>query len=312
MELVHHLCGRSETPDRDRRYVAARRGNVLAAASSTASIPTRPLAEPAVYPVKTDGDRQSASHAAQEPANPRNAHAHARGDPPYARGRNGARHGPEYGRLLQLLLRCARGTKTSICNSARCCRAAIFTATICARPRRSSSTFQTATPRWVRQKFTFYGFRYVKLTKWAGEVRLDRFKGMVLYSDMRQTGTIETGNPLVNRLFCKHAVGPARQLSGRADRLPAARRAHGLDGRRAGVFRHGRLQHGRRRVFRQVSCTIWGGSRKRWAAGCPWWCPSTTCGRWARARGATPPRSSRGRCTCATATRRCLRSITRS
>jgi alpha-L-rhamnosidase len=56
-------------------------------------------------------------------------------------------------------------------------------------------------PRWVRQKFTFYGFRFVKLTKWAGDVKLENFKGMVLYSDMRQTGTIETGNPLVNRLF---------------------------------------------------------------------------------------------------------------
>ncbi len=56
-------------------------------------------------------------------------------------------------------------------------------------------------PGWVRQKFTFYGFRFVKLTQWAGEVRLDRFKGMVLYSDMRPTGTVETGNPLVNRLF---------------------------------------------------------------------------------------------------------------
>ena len=57
------------------------------------------------------------------------------------------------------------------------------------------------TPGWVRQKFTFYGFRYVKLSQWAGDVRLERFKGMVLYSDMRPTGTVETGNPLVNRLF---------------------------------------------------------------------------------------------------------------
>lgn len=56
-------------------------------------------------------------------------------------------------------------------------------------------------PRWVRQQFTFYGFRFVKLTKWAGEVTLENFKGMVLYSDMPQTGTVTTGNPLVNKLF---------------------------------------------------------------------------------------------------------------
>ncbi len=57
------------------------------------------------------------------------------------------------------------------------------------------------TPRWVRQQFTFYGFRFVKLTQWEGEVKPDNFTGMVLYSDMRRTGSIKTGNALVNRLF---------------------------------------------------------------------------------------------------------------
>ncbi len=56
-------------------------------------------------------------------------------------------------------------------------------------------------PGVVRQHFTFYGFRFVKLTQWTGEVKLERFKGVVLYSDMPQTGSIETGNPKVNRLF---------------------------------------------------------------------------------------------------------------
>lgn len=53
----------------------------------------------------------------------------------------------------------------------------------------------------VRPHFTFYGFRYVKLTKWEGEINIDDFTGLVLYSDMEQTGNIITGNPLVNRLF---------------------------------------------------------------------------------------------------------------
>ena len=57
------------------------------------------------------------------------------------------------------------------------------------------------TPRWVRQKFTFFGFRFVKLTQWSGEVKLENFKGMVLYSNMRQTGTIETSDPKVNKLI---------------------------------------------------------------------------------------------------------------
>lgn len=53
----------------------------------------------------------------------------------------------------------------------------------------------------VRPYFTFYGFRYVKLTKWEGDVNIDDFTGLVLYSDMEQTGNITTDNPLVNRLF---------------------------------------------------------------------------------------------------------------
>jgi alpha-L-rhamnosidase len=53
----------------------------------------------------------------------------------------------------------------------------------------------------VRPHFTFYGFRYVKVTGLDGEVNKDDFSGCVLYSDMDQIGNIETSNPLVNRLF---------------------------------------------------------------------------------------------------------------
>lgn len=53
----------------------------------------------------------------------------------------------------------------------------------------------------VRPHFTYYGFRYVKVSGWIGEVNKDDFTGCVLYSDMDQTGSIETSNPLVNRLF---------------------------------------------------------------------------------------------------------------
>ncbi|GKX65769.1 alpha-L-rhamnosidase [Inconstantimicrobium mannanitabidum] len=53
----------------------------------------------------------------------------------------------------------------------------------------------------VRPYFTFYGFRYVKVDGWYGEINVDDFTGCVLYSDMEVTGHIETSNPLVNRLF---------------------------------------------------------------------------------------------------------------
>ncbi|HHY81168.1 MAG TPA: family 78 glycoside hydrolase catalytic domain [Clostridiales bacterium] len=56
-------------------------------------------------------------------------------------------------------------------------------------------------PAEVRPHFTFYGFRYVKVEGWNGEVNPDDFTGCVLHSNMERTGWIETSNPLVNRLF---------------------------------------------------------------------------------------------------------------
>lgn len=49
--------------------------------------------------------------------------------------------------------------------------------------------------------FTFYGFRYVKVTGWDGELELQDFTGCVVYSRMDLTGEIETSNEKVNRLF---------------------------------------------------------------------------------------------------------------
>lgn len=53
----------------------------------------------------------------------------------------------------------------------------------------------------VRPYFTYYGFRYVKVEGWEGELNLEDFTGCVLYSDLEETGHLETDNPLVNRLF---------------------------------------------------------------------------------------------------------------
>jgi len=53
----------------------------------------------------------------------------------------------------------------------------------------------------VEPYFTFYGFRYVKVSGWVGELNIDDFTGCVVYSEMETTGEIETSNPKVNRLF---------------------------------------------------------------------------------------------------------------
>jgi len=56
-------------------------------------------------------------------------------------------------------------------------------------------------PAEVQPFFTFYGFRYVKVEGWPGEVRPEDFTGCVVYSDLERTGNIETSSPMVNRLF---------------------------------------------------------------------------------------------------------------
>lgn len=54
--------------------------------------------------------------------------------------------------------------------------------------------------RDVRQHFTFYGFRFVKVEGWEGEPDPEDFRGLVIHSDMEELGEITTSDPLVNRL----------------------------------------------------------------------------------------------------------------
>jgi alpha-L-rhamnosidase len=55
--------------------------------------------------------------------------------------------------------------------------------------------------RWVRPLFTYFGFRYVRVTGWIGEVHAQDFVGKALYSDLHQTGFLKTGHKGVNQLF---------------------------------------------------------------------------------------------------------------
>jgi len=52
----------------------------------------------------------------------------------------------------------------------------------------------------VEPRFSFYGFRYVKI-EGLDSVRLEDFTGCVMYSQMETIGHIETSNPDINRLF---------------------------------------------------------------------------------------------------------------
>lgn len=52
----------------------------------------------------------------------------------------------------------------------------------------------------VRPYFTFYGFRYVKLTGFTQDIKPDDFTGWVLHSEMDEIAQIKTSDPLVNQL----------------------------------------------------------------------------------------------------------------
>lgn len=54
---------------------------------------------------------------------------------------------------------------------------------------------------WVRPHFTFFGFRYVKVSGWEGELKAEDFLGYAIYSDMERTGKITTDNEKLNRLY---------------------------------------------------------------------------------------------------------------
>lgn len=53
----------------------------------------------------------------------------------------------------------------------------------------------------VKPHFTFFGFRYCRVTGWVGEINKEDFVGKVLYSDLKRTGYIHTANEKINRLY---------------------------------------------------------------------------------------------------------------
>jgi alpha-L-rhamnosidase len=49
--------------------------------------------------------------------------------------------------------------------------------------------------------FTYHGFHYVEVTGFPGMPTLEQFEGRVLYDEMETTGTFETSNKTINRIY---------------------------------------------------------------------------------------------------------------
>jgi len=53
----------------------------------------------------------------------------------------------------------------------------------------------------VRPHFTYFGFRYVRVTGWPRAIKTEDFSGLAIYSALEQTGFFKSGNSKINRLF---------------------------------------------------------------------------------------------------------------
>ena len=56
-------------------------------------------------------------------------------------------------------------------------------------------------------RYTFFGFRYIRIDEYPGEVELENFEALVMHTDMKRTGYFESSNSLLNRLFLNAVWG---------------------------------------------------------------------------------------------------------
>jgi alpha-L-rhamnosidase len=61
-------------------------------------------------------------------------------------------------------------------------------------------TFKGEAEELWEPKFTFHGFRYVEIEGYAGPVNRDTITGIVVHSDIEQTGSFECSDSLINQL----------------------------------------------------------------------------------------------------------------
>lgn len=52
-----------------------------------------------------------------------------------------------------------------------------------------------------KPEFTFYGFRYIRLTEWHGEVNPEKFTAIVVHSNLERTGHFECSDARINQLY---------------------------------------------------------------------------------------------------------------
>jgi len=66
-----------------------------------------------------------------------------------------------------------------------------------------SEIVYTAKPgkQTYKAKYTFFGFRYIKLIDWPEEIKADNFCAIVMHSELHRTGYFKSGHEKLNRLY---------------------------------------------------------------------------------------------------------------
>lgn len=105
--------------------------------------------------------------------------------------------------------------------------------------------------RWVRPHFTFYGFRYVKVTGMT-EVDPRNFTACVIHSDISRTGNIQTSSEKVNRLFENTVWGQKGNFLDVPTDCPQ-RDERLMDGRRPGFLRYSFFSYGDAGFLSEIS-----------------------------------------------------------
>ena len=52
-----------------------------------------------------------------------------------------------------------------------------------------------------KARFTFYGFRYIRINEWCEDIRPENFTAIVMHSDMERTGHFSCGHKKINKLY---------------------------------------------------------------------------------------------------------------
>jgi alpha-L-rhamnosidase len=100
----------------------------------------------------------------------------------------------------------------------------------------------------VRSHFTYYGFRYVRVTGWQGELDPSDFSSLVLYSDIAMSGNFRCSEEKINRLYQNSCWGQKSNFIDMPTDCPQRDERLGWTGD-AEVFVHTANLHSNAKVF---------------------------------------------------------------